>query len=118
MSAKRECDLGPRDKGLRTGMERHSYVYMLASRRGGALYVGVTSDLIKRVYDHRQGNISSHTKKYGIYTLVYYEQHTDIEEAIKREKQLKAWKRQWKIELIEKHNQEWEDLYDEIAAWA
>jgi putative endonuclease len=87
----------------------------MASRKDGALYIGVTSDLIKRVYQHKEGLIDGHTAKYDIKNLVYYEQHEDVEQAILREKQLKVWKRQWKIELLEKHNPSWNDLYPEIC---
>lgn len=90
------------------------YVYIMASQRNGTLYVGVTSDLIKRVHQHKSGNHDSFTKKYNVNQLVYYEIIEDINSAIKREKVLKAWKRQWKIELIEKNNPDWKDLYPEI----
>ena len=99
-------------------MEKYYYVYILASTKDGALYIGVTSNLIKRTYEHRNDTAASHASKYQIRRLIYFEQHQDINEAIKREKQMKAWKRQWKIELIEKSNPEWKDLYDEIAVWA
>ena len=98
-------------------MQKYYYVYMLASKKDGALYIGVTSDLIKRTYEHRHGLVDSHVSKYHIRRLVYYEQHEDINEAIKREKQMKTWQRQWKINLIEKNNSEWADLYDSIAAY-
>ena len=78
------------------------FVYILASKKNGTLYIGVTNDLIRRVYEHKEGIIEGFTKKYNIKNLVYYEIHTDINEAIKREKALKKWKRDWKIELIEK----------------
>lgn len=92
------------------------YTYILASRRSGALYIGVTSDLAKRVWQHKKSPIKSHTKKYNIDKLVYYEAHDDIVNAIEREKQLKRWHRQWKINLIEEHNTEWNDLYIEITS--
>jgi putative endonuclease len=91
-----------------------SYVYILAGQRNGTLYVGVTSDLIKRVYEHKQNLIDGFTKKYSVHVLVYYEIHRAIEEAIAREKQIKKWNRQWKLRLIEEGNPEWKDLYDEI----
>jgi putative endonuclease len=86
----------------------------VASKRNGTLYVGVTSDLIKRTYEHRHGLSEGFTKKYNIHNLVYYEIHNDINEAITREKQIKKWKRQWKMNLIEKFNPEWVDLYDKL----
>ena len=82
------------------------YVYIMASKRNGTLYVGVTSNLVKRIYEHREGIIEGFTKLYGIKTLVYYEVHSEINEAILREKRIKTWKRQWKINLIEKENSE------------
>jgi putative endonuclease len=78
------------------------------------LYIGVTSDLVKRLYQHKKGLVSGFTKKYKAYLLVYFEQYEDVEKAIQREKQLKNWKRKWKIALIEKKNHEWKDLYDEL----
>lgn len=93
---------------------KQSYVYILASRKDGALYIGVTSDLIKRIYEHKEELAEGHTKKYNIKRLVYFEIHDEIEQAILREKQMKAWKRDWKIELIEQNNPEWKDLYEDI----
>ncbi len=90
------------------------YVYLLASKRNGTLYVGVTSDLIKRVYEHKDNLVGGFTKKYNVHNLVYFETTEDINSAIIREKQLKKWKRAWKIELIEKNNPEWRDLYFEL----
>lgn len=87
------------------------YVYILASCYQGALYIGVTSDIIRRSYEHRTGMIEGFTKKYFIHKLVYYEEVGDAPTAIKREKQLKKWKREWKINLIEKNNPQWTDLY-------
>ena len=87
---------------------------MLASKKNGTLYIGVTSNLIKRIHQHKTGAIEGFTKKYKVYLLVYYEVTEDIISAIAREKNLKAWKRQWKIELIEKNNPNWKDLYPEI----
>lgn len=87
------------------------YVYILASKKDGVLYIGVTSDLIKRVYEHKNKLAKGFTNKYFVNKLVYFEQTSDIESAITREKQLKKWKRQWKIELIEKDNLNWKDLY-------
>jgi len=87
-------------------MEKQFYVYILASKRNGTLYLGVTSDIIKRVWQHKNGFVEGFSKKYGIKKLVYYEVHEDVENAIKREKQLKKWRRAWKIELIEENNSE------------
>jgi len=91
------------------------YVYILASKLGGTLYIGVTNDLIRRVYEHRLKVVDSFTKKYGVLKLVYFEQFDDPENAIRREKRLKKWKREWKIELIEELNPDWNDLYPELA---
>jgi putative endonuclease len=86
----------------------------MASAKNGTLYIGVTPDLLKRVYEHREGLVDGFTKKYGVKTLVYYEEHGDIRDAIEREKRLKAWKRNWKIRIIEETNPTWKDLYDEL----
>jgi putative endonuclease len=90
------------------------YVYILASERNGTLYVGITNDLARRAYEHKSDFVEGFTKKYGVHRLVYYEQYEDIEPAILREKRLKVWKRKWKMELIERKNLEWRDLYEEI----
>ena len=90
-------------------------VYMLASQRNGTLYIGVTSDLIKRVWEHRQDFVEGFTKKYGVNDLVWYEQHENMLAAITREKALKEWKRAWKLELIEKLNPDWKDLYESLV---
>ncbi len=92
------------------------YVYILANRRNGTLYVGVTSDLLRRVYEHKNDLVEEFTKKYGVHTLVYFEVCRDREGAIQREEQIKEWKRRWKIELIEKVNPEWKDLYEQILS--
>ncbi|MBI4188290.1 MAG: GIY-YIG nuclease family protein [Chloroflexi bacterium] len=91
------------------------YVYIMASKRNGTLYVGFTSDLVSRVYAHKNGLVEGFTKKYNIHTLVYYETGNDYDGALQREKQIKEWKRQWKIELIEKVNPEWRDIYEDIV---
>jgi putative endonuclease len=91
---------------------KHGYVYIMASQKNGTLYIGVTSDVARRVYEHKQGLIEGFTQKYHVKTLVYCETHDDIRDAITREKQLKKWKREWKINLIEKQNPEWKDLYE------
>jgi putative endonuclease len=90
------------------------YIYIMASRKQGTLYIGVTSNLKKRVYEHKNGLMDGFTKKYKVHRLVYFESTTDPNSAITREEQLKAWKRQWKIELIEKDNSDWRDLYDDL----
>jgi putative endonuclease len=95
-------------------MMKEYYVYILASSRNGTLYIGVTSDLPKRVYEHKYGIIDGFTKKYNVHILVYYEAHDNIEEAITREKQIKKWERAWKMRLIEEMNPEWDDLYEQI----
>ncbi len=87
------------------------YIYILANKRNGTLYIGVTSNLVKRVYEHKNNIIEGYSKKYNIHKLVYYEITDDIESAIRREKQLKKWNRKWKINLIENSNHEWIDLY-------
>jgi putative endonuclease len=94
---------------------KRSYTYILASKRNGTLYVGVTADLLKRMYEHREGLADGFTKKYGVKTLVHFDEFGDILDAIAREKQLKNWKREWKVELIEKENPDWLDLYDTIV---
>ncbi|WBL78477.1 GIY-YIG nuclease family protein [Bradyrhizobium xenonodulans] len=95
--------------------ERCYYVYILASKIGGTLYIGVTNDLIRRVAEHKSKLIESFTEKYDVARLVYFEQFDDPENAIKREKRLKKWNRAWKVRLIEKNNPNWDDLYHEIA---
>jgi len=91
------------------------YVYILASHIGGTLYIGVTNDLIRRVYEHREKHAEGFTKKYDVHCLVYFEQFEDVENAIRREKRLKKWDRDWKIRLIEESNPNWIDLYHQIA---
>ncbi len=92
------------------------YVYILASRPGGTLYVGVTNDLVRRTYEHREGQADGFTKTHGVKTLVYFEPHADIEHAIAREKRLKRWRRAWKIQLIERDNPDWRDLYGALVS--
>jgi len=91
------------------------FVYILASRKNGTLYVGVTSDLLGRVWQHKNKIEDGFTKRYGVDRLVYYEQTEDVRSALSREKQLKNWKREWKMKLIEKENPEWEDLYEKMT---
>jgi putative endonuclease len=88
---------------------------MLASRKNGTLYVGVTSSLVKRVWEHRNGVVEGFTDRYRVHSLVWYEQHLDMNSAIRREKSIKRWKREWKINLIEENNPEWVDLYESLV---
>jgi len=90
-------------------------VYILASKKNGTLYIGVTSDLIKRIWQHKNKVVSGFTDDYQVNTLVYFEQFDDMYAALTREKQLKTWGRAWKISLIEKANSSWKDLYDDIT---
>ena len=87
-------------------------VYLLASRYRGTLYVGVISDLVQRIWQHRQGLVEGFTQRYGVHMLVWFEQHATMLDAIAREKRIKEWKRAWKLELIETNNPRWRDLYD------
>jgi putative endonuclease len=91
------------------------YVYILASRRNGTIYTGMTDNLIARIWQHRDGIVPGFTKQYGIKTLVWYEQHGTRESALLRERQIKRWNRKWKLELIEASNPMWRDLYNEIT---
>ena len=86
------------------------YVYILASKRNGTLYIGVTNNLERRVYEHQQGLVEGFTKKYRVHYLVYHEATSDVHAALQREKQIKKWNRKWKLELIEKENPDWKDL--------
>jgi len=95
--------------------EKIYWVYILASCIGGTLYIGVTSDLVRRVYEHRTGQVPGFTKQYNVQRLVHFEQFSDIENAIRREKRLKKWNRSWKIQLIEERNPNWDDLFTAIA---
>ena len=93
-------------------METGGFIYIMASQRNGTLYIGVTSDLPGRVWQHKEGAADGFTKKYGCKMLVWFEQHGDIESAIVREQQMKEWQRLWKLRVIEEMNPEWNDLYD------
>ena len=95
--------------------ERQYFVYILASKRNGTLYIGVTNNLLRRVWEHKNGKIDGFTKKYKVHMLVYYEQGGYVVGALDREKQLKKWERKWKLELIEENNPEWKDLYYELG---
>ncbi len=91
------------------------YVYLLASQRNGTLYIGVTNDLVRRAWEHREGMVLGFTKKYGVKLLVYYEAFDDITAAIHRETRLKKYKREWKLNLIEQRNPDWRDLSGELS---
>ena len=93
---------------------RHPCVYILASQKNGTLYTGVTRDLVKRVWEHRNDVVEGFSSKYGVHSLVYFEQHGDMESAILREKRIKKWRRAWKIRLIEEANPDWLDLWETI----
>ncbi len=95
--------------------ERTYWVYILASGRNGTLYVGVTNNLSRRVWEHREGRGGEFTSRYGVKLLVYYETFPDVRNAIQREKNIKKWPRRWKLDLIETLNREWRDLYEELA---
>ena len=96
-------------------MERQPAVYVMASKPNGTLYIGVTGDLPKRVWEHKNASVDGFTRRYGVHRLVYYELYTDMLSAIAREKQMKKWNRAWKLELIEKQNPDWYDLWGEIV---
>ncbi len=94
---------------------RQYYVYIMASKRNGTLYIGVTNNLVKRVYEHKTDLVRGFTQKYRVHNLVYYEIYSHIYDAIARGKRMKKWKREWKIQLIEKSNPQWRDLYADVA---
>jgi putative endonuclease len=94
------------------------YVYILASRKHGTLYIGVTNNLIRRVYEHRSDVVRGFSTRYQVHLLVWFESYDDVTTAITREKELKKWRRDWKINLIESSNPEWADLYPALATWA
>jgi putative endonuclease len=96
-------------------MDRTFYVYILASERNGTLYIGVTNNLLKRIYEHKLKVVKGFTEKYDIDKLVYFEQHNTANTAIAREKKLKNWRRKWKLDLIEKSNPDWNDLYKDLT---
>ena len=95
-------------------MTKQYYVYLLASRRNGTLYTGVTNDLGRRIWEHKSDLAESFTRKHGVHVLVWYEAHDDINAAIAREKQIKGWNRAWKVRLIEKENSGWNDLFETL----
>ncbi len=96
-------------------MIKRYWVYILCSKRNGTLYIGVTNDLLRRVYEHKNGLVEGFTKENDVHQLVYMEEHSEIEQAILREKRLKKWERAWKVRLIEEFNPEWRDLYYEYV---
>jgi putative endonuclease len=105
-----------RDPGAEEKVQDHCYfVYILASQRNGTLYVGVTNDLIRRVQEHREGLVEGFTRRYRVKLLVFYEGHQDIREAITREKRIKRWRRDWKLQLIERSNPRWRDLWLDLT---
>jgi len=104
----------PAKAGIQEREVKQPCVYILASQRNGTLYAGVTSDLIKRVWEHKNDQAEGFTKKYAVHLLVYFEQHEDMNAAITREKQIKKWNRAWKLRLIEEKNPNWNDLYETL----
>ncbi len=96
-------------------MNKQPAVYILASKRNGTLYTGVTSDLVKRVWEHKNDMVEGFTKRYSVHRLVWYELHENMESAISKEKRIKEWKRMWKLQLIERENPNWKDLYPNIV---
>ena len=97
-------------------VDKRYYVYMLASRRNGTLYIGVTNNLLRRIWEHREGLIPGFTKRYNVNMLVHYEAFESVHAALQRETNLKKWKREWKMNLIQEANLEWEDLYERLLA--
>lgn len=91
------------------------FVYLMASKRNGTLYLGVTNDLVRRVYEHKEKAVAGFSARYGANQLIWFETHEDVTAAIEREKEIKKWKRAWKLALIEKSNPEWIDLYERIC---
>jgi len=105
-------------KALSMVTEKQYYIYILASRKNGTLYVGVTNNLLRRIYEHKNDLVEGFTKKYNVHKLVHYEKINDVRVVIQREKRIKKWKREWKINLIEKLNPEWKDLYYDLLSQA
>ncbi len=105
----------PRRRESRIMNDKQYYVYIICNKRNGTLYTGITSDLIKRVWQHKKGLVEGFSKRYGLKTLIYFEAYQDVEEAILREKRIKKWNRKWKINLIEKANPNWNDLYQSLV---
>ena len=96
-------------------MDKQPAVYMLANKRNGTLYIGVTSDLVKRIWQHKNNMVEGFTKRYGVHQLVWYELHENMQSALEREKRMKGWKRKWKLKFIESMNPNWRDLYHTIV---
>lgn len=96
-------------------MTKQGYVYIMSNKPFGTLYVGVTSNLVKRVYEHREKLVEGFTSEYGLTRLVYFETHERVDDAIRREKQMKEWNRNWKLRQVMEMNPEWKDLYDDIV---
>ena len=96
-------------------MQKYFYVYIITNKRNGTLYIGVTSNIVKRIYEHKNNLANGFSKKHKLHTLIYYEQYLDALSAIAREKQLKKWKRLWKLKLIDRTNPKWRDLYHDIT---
>ncbi len=96
-------------------MDKTYYIYILASQKNGTLYIGVTKNLTRRVWEHKEGQADGFTKQYAVHMLVYYESYADIRKAIAREKAMKKWKREWKIRRIKEFNPEWKDLYETLV---
>jgi putative endonuclease len=96
-------------------MKKSYYVYIICNKRNGTLYIGVTNDLFRRITEHKHGEIDGFSKKYNVHQLVYFEETSDIIAALTREKQIKKWKRAWKLRLIEQSNPEWKDLFQDIT---
>ena len=109
------ASLDSRLRGNDGALVKQPCVYILASARNGTLYVGVTSDLVARVWQHRTDALDGFTSRYGVHSLVWFERHDAMPDAILREKQIKKWRREWKLRMIEAANPQWRDLYDEIA---
>jgi putative endonuclease len=95
-------------------MEKVGYIYIMASGKNGTIYIGVTSNLVKRVWEHRSGVVPGFTEKFGCKLLVWFEAFDDVQQARQREMQMKEWKRAWKVKLIEEHNLDWDDLYPSL----
>jgi putative endonuclease len=104
-----------RERGNLWKIMKGYYIYILSNKKRGTLYTGITSNLIKRIYEHKNDLVPGFTQKYNLHKLVYYEKYDDVLDAITREKRIKKWERQWKIELIENFNADWKDLYYEIT---
>ena len=114
-SAVHDGSVIPAKAGIQGLAVKQAYVYLLASKRNGTLYIGVTADLFQRLWQHKNDQVAGFTKRYGVHTLVWYEVHESMASAISREKAIKEWKRAWKLELIEKNNPTWRDLYVDIV---